>query len=36
VYLASPLGTLQPGTVVTLTYYVQQTDNSSPSPTPVQ
>ncbi|MEN9714648.1 MAG: hypothetical protein RJA35_115 [Actinomycetota bacterium] len=31
---ASPLGTLAPGTTVTLTYYVQQTDNNpSPSPT---
>ena len=36
VYLANPLGTLAPGTVVTLTYYVQQTDNSSPTPTPSQ
>jgi len=36
VYQATPLGTLQPGTTVTLTYYVQQTDNSSPTPTPVQ
>jgi serine/threonine-protein kinase len=34
VYQATPLGTLQPGDVITLTYYVQQTDNSSPTPTP--
>jgi serine/threonine protein kinase len=31
---AEPLGTLQPGTLVTLTYYIQQTDTPSPSPTP--
>jgi len=36
VYLANPLGTLAPGTVVTVTYYVQQTDNTSPTPTPSQ
>jgi len=36
VYLANPLGTLAPGTIVTLTYYTQQTDNSSPSPSPTE
>jgi len=36
VYEATPLGALSPGTVVTLTYYVQQTDNTMPTPTPVQ
>ena len=34
VYSASPLGTLQPGSTITLTYYVQQTDNTIPSPAP--
>ena len=34
VYDATPLGTLQPGQEVDITYYIQQTDNTTPSPTP--
>ena len=36
VYLANPLGSLEPGTEVTLTYYVQQTDITTPSPSPTE
>jgi len=34
VYLAQPVGTLNPGDTVTLTYYQLDTSNTSPSPTP--
>jgi len=34
VYEAAPLGTLQPGDTITLTYYIQQTETPTPSPTP--
>jgi len=33
VYDATPLGTLAQGELVTLKYYIQQTDNTSPTPT---